>query len=133
MKVKRVDDENLSYFEQRIVREIEEVENKIKALEAERSALGRQLAKARAERTGIQSVTRKNSLYRVLAENSVVEFLKASASGRASTLQLYRNAQLTNFELKENTFRTYLHRMKKKGTIRTARAVGNWELAKPKM
>lgn len=121
-----MEDEKLSYFEKRISREIEEIEARIKSLNAEKSTLQRQLAKARADRTGIQSVTRKNSLNRVLAENSVVEYLKQHA--RASTAQLYRNAQLTNFDLKETTFRTYLHRMKRKDMIKTARAVGHWEL-----
>lgn len=121
-----MEDEKLSYFEKRLSREIEEIEARVKSLNHERTVLQRQLAKARADRTGIQSVTRKNSLNRVLAENSVVEFLKEKE--RASTTQLYRNAQLTNFDLKEATFRTYLHRMKRKDMIRTSRAVGHWEL-----
>lgn len=121
-----MEDEKLSYFEKRLTREIEEIEARMKSLSEEKSALQRQLAKARADRTGIQSVTRKNSLNRVLAENSVIEYLKQK--GTASTAQLYRNAQLTNFDLKETTFRTYLHRMKRKDMIKTARTVGRWEL-----
>ena len=124
-----MDDEKLSYFEKRLTREVEEIEERIKALNKEKSNLLRQIAKARAERTGIQSVTRKNSLHRVLAENSVVELLKKD--GRAPTATLYRNAQRTNFDLKEATFRTYLHRMKKKNMIKTSRAVGYWELVAP--
>ena len=121
-----MDDEKLSYFEKRLTREIEEIEARMKSLNEEKFALQRQLAKARADRTGIQSVTRKNSMNRVLAENSVVEYLKQK--GTATTAQLYRNAQLTNFDLKETTFRTYLHRMKRKDMIKTAQTVGRWEL-----
>lgn len=123
-----MEDEKLSYFEKRISREIEEIEARIRSLSLEKTALQRQLAKARADRTGIQSVTRKNSLNRVLAENSVIEYLRDK--GRASTAQLFRHAQLTNFDLKEPTFRTYLHRMKRKDMIKTAHAVGHWELVK---
>jgi predicted nuclease with TOPRIM domain len=124
-----MDDEKLSYFEKRLTREVEEIEERIKELKEEKSNLLRQIAKAHAERTGIQSVTRKNSLHRVLAENSVVELLKNN--GRAPTAKLFHNAQLTNFDLKETTFRTYLHRMKKKNIIKTSRAVGYWELVVP--
>ncbi len=122
-------EENLSYFEKRLTHEVEEIEKRIKSLHDEKAVLLRQLAKARADRTGIQSVTRKNSLYRVLAENSVVEYLKKN--GRTSTSQLYQNARLTNFDLKEATFRTYLHRMKRKDMVKTSRNVGYWELVSP--
>lgn len=118
----------LSYLEKRLLKEIEEVEGKIIALQTERQVLQKQLAKARAERTGLQEVTRKNSLNRVLAENSVVEFLR-ERKRPCSTKELYKNALATNYELKEATFRTYLHRMKQRGLIRSARsAVGTWEL-----
>ena len=120
-------DDNLSYFEQRINNELKDIEARIKALNEEKHALQRQLAKARAERTGLQYATRKNSLNRVLAENSVIEMLRERKKP-LSTRQLYRNAQLTNFELKETTFRTYLHRMKNRGLIKTARRAGEWKL-----
>jgi len=120
------DNENLSYFERRVLREIKDVESRIRALEGERAALGRQLAKAQSERTGLQEVTRKNSYNRVIAENSVVEALRSKKEAQ-STSALYRRALQTNFDLKESTFRTYLHRMKKRGIIRTAKHVGTWE------
>ena len=68
--------DNLSYLEKRLLGEIEDIESKIRALQMERHVLQKHLAKARAERTGLQDVTRKNSLNRVLAENSVVEFIR---------------------------------------------------------
>ena len=119
----------LSYFERRIQKEIEDIEERIKTLNGEKMALQRQLAKARADRTGIQSVTRKNSANRVLAENAVIGALQ-EANKPMSTRNLYRVALSTNFDLIENTLRTYLHRMKKRGIIKTSNSVGVWELPK---
>ena len=123
-----MEDEHLSYFEGRIISEIEEIESRIKSLTSEKYALQRQLAKARAQRTGIQNVTRKNSINRVLAENAVISALRASKKS-LTTSELYRSALSTNFDLKPTTFRTYLHRMKNKGMIKTARSSGSWELS----
>lgn len=120
-------DDNLTYFEKRLTRELEDIEARIKELEDERRALSRQLAKARAEREGLKFTTRKNSANRVLAENAVLQALRGTTKP-LSTQELYRQARQTNFDLKESTFRSYLHRMKKRGDIRTAGHVGRWEL-----
>lgn len=123
--------DHLSYLEKRLSKEIEDVDTQIQALQTERHVLQKQLAKARAERTGLQAVTRKNSLNRVLAENSVVEFIKARKRA-CSTKELFNYARITNYELKDATFRTYLHRMKARGLIKPAKAAGSWELPVPK-
>ena len=123
-----MEDDNLTYFEKLIQRELEDVERRIEELNAERLALSRQLAKARAERTGLQFATRKNSMNRVLAENAIITALREN-DRPMRTAELYRQAQLTNFDLKENTFRTYLNRMKKRGLIKPSRIVGQWILA----
>jgi septal ring factor EnvC (AmiA/AmiB activator) len=122
-------DDNLTYFEKRLTRELEDIEAQIRELEDERRALSRQLAKARAEREGLKFTTRKNSANRVLAENAVLQALRDTTKP-LSTQELYRQARLTNYDLKETTFRSYLHRMKKRGDIRTAGHVGRWEIAK---
>ena len=51
-----------------------------------------------------------------MVEARVLDALKNSPRS-ISTAKLYTEAQRANFELKENTFRTYLHRMKEKGLI----------------
>ena len=122
-----MDDDELSYFEKRLTKELEAIEAQISELEGEKRALGRQLAKARAERTGLRFTTRKNSMNRVLAENSVLEKLR-TATKPVSTNDLYLNALSTNYDLKQNTFRSYLHRMKKSGLIKTAKYVGHWAI-----
>lgn len=120
-------DDNLTYFEKRLTRELEDIEARIMELEEERRALSRQLAKARAEREGLKFTTRKNSANRVLAENAVLQALRDTTKP-LSTQELYRQARLTNYDLKEATFRSYLHRMKKRGDIRTAGHVGRWQI-----
>ena len=122
-------DDNLTYFEKRLSRELEDIEARIKELEDERRALSTQLAKARAQREGLQFTTRKNSANRVLAENAVLMALRDTTKP-LSTQELYRKARLTNYDLKETTFRSYLHRMKNRGDIQTAGHVGRWETAK---
>lgn len=117
----------MSPLERALTQELSEVELRIKELTAEASALKRQIGKASAKRQGLEFTTRKNSLNRVLAENSVLEVLRES--GRpATTATLYKQAKATNPYLKENTFRTYLHRMKKRDVIQTARKAGEWKL-----
>ena len=119
--------ENLTYFEMRLTRELEDIETRIKGLEEERRILSRQLSKARAEREGLKFTTRKNSMNRVLAENAVLQTLRGSTKP-VTTQDLYREALLTNFDLKETTFRSYLHRMKNRGDIETAGHVGRWKI-----
>ena len=111
-----------------MVAEVGKIEERIKVLTIEKQALQRQIAKLRGERTGLQEVTRKNSLLRVLAENSVVEYLRVSDKP-ATTRRLYDNARSTNYDLKETTFRNYLHRMKVRGMIKNAGHVGVWKLS----
>ena len=123
--------DDLTFFERRLMQEIGDIETRIRELEAEKQALRRQLAKARAEREGLKFTFRKNSANRVLAENAVLQALREARTPR-STQELYREARMTNFDLKETTFRSYLHRMKKRGDIRTAGHVGRWELAAKK-
>ena len=120
-------DAEISYFEKRLLAEIEQIRKQIIALESESDALRRQLAKVRAEKTGLAGATRKNSLNRILCEQAVLDALMNSNRSRSSS-ELYDAATKTNFGLKESTFRTYLHRMKKRGLIRTAERVGFWRL-----
>ena len=116
-----------SYYERRLMRAIEETEGRIKELTHERDALRRQLMQARWENSALKDVSRKNSGNRVMIETRVVDTLKAS-SRAVSTAKLFAVAQRVNFELKENTFRTYLHRMKEKGMIVSV-GRGVWKVA----
>lgn len=117
----------MSRLERALAQELSEVETRIKELQDEAAALKRQIGKAAAKRQGFEFASRKNSLNRVLAESSVIEALR-EATGPLSNGTLYRKARQTNLSLKENTFRTYLHRMKLRGVILTAHKAGEWKL-----
>ena len=120
--------DNLTFFEKRIAAELQLIDEKMASLEKERAVLRRQLAKARSEKYGLETTTRKNSLNRVFTENTVIHALRTEGKP-LTTAYLFKCALVINNELKENTFRTYLHRMKSRGLIKTARHVGSWELA----
>lgn len=126
-QMKQVPDNQMSPLERALTQELSEVEARIRELQDEASALRRQIGKAAAKRQGFEFASRKNSLNRVLAENSVLEALR-EASGPLSTDTLFKRARLTNPSLKQNTFRTYLHRMKLRGALFTARRAGEWKL-----
>jgi vacuolar-type H+-ATPase subunit I/STV1 len=115
-----------SYYERRLMKEIEELEKRIKDLTQEQLALKRQLVKVRRNDGSLKDVSRKNSANRVMTESRVLKALRIN-SRECSTAFLYKEGLLANFDLKENTFRTYLHRMKEKGLIRSVRH-GFWRL-----
>ena len=117
-----------AFYERRLQRAIEEIEAKLKDLTAEKLALQRQLMKARAERTGLADVNRKNSIGRVLVENKIIEAL-SEASRPMSMRSLFIEARLASFDLRESTFRTHLHRMKKRGLIEPGGHRGWWRIA----
>jgi hypothetical protein len=114
----------LSPYERRLQAELEIIELKLAELTNDRSALRRQITKARIENHQLRDVNRKNSVGRILIENKVLEALKG-ASKPMTTKQLYEVGRLMNFELRENTFRTNLHRMKAKGLVENA-GRGRW-------
>jgi repressor of nif and glnA expression len=115
-----------SYYERRLMGEIEELERRIKDLTQEKLALKRQLMKARRKDISLKDVSRKNSANRVMIESRILEALSENSKACYTEL-LYKEALRVNFELKENTFRTYLHRMKEKGLIRSV-GRGLWRL-----
>jgi len=118
-----------SYYERRLQQEIEAIELKLKELTAERDALKRQLIKARWENHHLRDVNRKNSASRVMVEQRVLSALEQATKSMTSS-QLFEVGRLANFELKENTFRTQLHRMKEKGLIENV-SRGRWRSVKP--
>lgn len=119
------DDPN-TYYERRLMRAVEEVEARIKELQDEKTALLRQLRVARWESDSLKDVNRKNSGVRVMVERRVLDALRAAKKPVTSDA-LYREALMANFELKDGTFRTHLHRMKAKGLLQSA-GWGLWRL-----
>lgn len=125
-----MDDGLQTYYERRLMKAIEDIELRIKELTSEKNALLRQLREARWENNALKDVNRKNSGNRVMIEAKIIDALKASSRALTSS-KMYAEARQVNFELKDNTFRTYLHRMKEKGLIVSA-GRGLWRLGDEK-
>jgi len=116
--------ESLSAYERRLIHELEEIEHRLKELYEDREALRRQLIKARSENINSKDINRKNSANRILIEKSILEYLKTNKKAVQSK-KLYNIAKSKNIDLKENSFRTILHRMKERGLI-SNKSWGYW-------
>lgn len=119
--------DSATYYEIRLQQEIEEIEAKIRDLTNEKMALQRQLMKARRESSSVTDVNRRNSVTRIMIENRILNALKISTKPLTSKA-LLSEAMHVDFQLKEATFRTHLHRMKLKGMIVPAGARSLWKL-----
>jgi hypothetical protein len=119
---------NFPILEQTILGQLAELERKQREIAAEIDTLHRMLLKARFQNELIKrtDVTRKNSVIRILIENSVLQSLGETGRVRGTT-SLYRDARLIVGTLRENTFRTILHRMKKRELI-TSTGHGKWQI-----
>lgn len=120
-------DDPKTYYERRLMQAIEEVDARIKELQDEKTALLRQLRVARWESDSLKDVNRKNSGVRVMVERRVLDALRAAKKPVTSDA-LYKEALKANFELKDGTFRTHLHRMKAKGLLQSA-GWGLWRIS----
>lgn len=113
---------------ERLQKEIEDIETKIKELTQEQAALKRQLVKAKRDTALLDGVTRKNSATRIMVENRILAVLKNSEQSLSSA-RLFREALFVDFQMNHNTFRTYLHRMKNRGLIKLSGKSGMWVVA----
>jgi hypothetical protein len=108
--------DKLPYLEESIGKRISEIDSKIRDLKSERYALERLLLDARKENVENTEAVRRNSGTRILVENSIMKTLRRSLTP-VSNRDLYQNAKLMVFDLKENTFRSHIKRMKDAGKI----------------
>lgn len=114
--------------EQRLLLELEDIQKRIASLEAERASLERLLVKLRRENLTKHEVTRSNSIDRIMVEKQTLEFLE-KFDRPVPTAKIYNYVRITIPELKENTYRSHLHRMKKRGLINSPKGRrGIWEL-----
>lgn len=129
MPVKR-DPATFKQLEATLLEEIADISAQIRDLLNQKNSVERILLKARQQSDLVQrtDVTRKNSVSRILVEGAVVQSLER-ATGPVSAWSLYKEARLMVPQLKENTFRSYLFRMKIRGIIARAGS-GKWEITK---
>lgn len=119
----------LPYLEESIGNKIAEIDKKISDLQIERRALERLLLDARRENAEKTEAVRRNSGKRILVENSILKTLRRSNSP-VSNRDLYSNAKLVVFDLKDTTFRSHIKRMKDAGKI--VPKGSRWVLPEPK-
>ena len=110
------------------------IERQIADLERERYAIQRLITKVRHENLTGQGITRKNSFDRIIAETAILAVLRREVGNknrgfvRAGEVQNQIRHVVVN--IKDVTFRTYLHRMKEKGLIEQSYPRGSWRLVK---
>jgi hypothetical protein len=125
MTVKR-DPATFKQLETTLLEEIADLSAQIRNLMIQRDAAEQILLRARQQSELVKrtDVTRKNSVGRILVEGSISQSL-LQANGAVSAWSLYKDASLMVPRLKENTFRSHLFRMKKRGIIESA-GTGHW-------
>jgi hypothetical protein len=120
-----------SPVENELLAQLVEIEHTIDNLIAEKEALRRLITRVRHANLATREVTRKNSFDRILTETQIIEALRQSG-GPLSVKRLLQEARSIKFDLKDNTFRSYLHRLKVAGVIVPAGGQqGYWKLAEP--
>lgn len=114
--------------EDEIMAQIADIEGKIHDLMKERDALGRLLIKFRQQKSRVRDVSRKNSINRILIERQIIEYI-SNYSNPVSNSDLFKVARIVDPDLKENTFRSHIHRLFQKGLVRKGRERGYWTRA----
>jgi hypothetical protein len=116
-------------LEQRLIREIEGVDQQIRGLQQQRSMLETLLLKARRENVATRTVSRRNSVGRILVETVIIEALKA-AKRPLNNFELHQAVRLRDPTVKDTTFRSHLHRLAQRDQIvRVAGRRGVWKAA----
>lgn len=114
-------------LEQKILKEIAEIKQRVVDLQAEQRSLERILVRIRGESLEATDVTRKNSINRLIVENAVVGLMRERGRRPTSMTTLWNTARSALPGLKQSTFRSYLSRLKGKGIIYSPK-YGIWAL-----
>ena len=118
-------------YVRRLMSEIEEIEARIGELSLEKAALQRPLTKAHWEASAFKHVSRKNSGTRIMVEQRILDALRDNPKPLNNSA-LFSEARRANIHLLPTTFRTYLLRLKEKGSIKSAGRRGLWVLGDDK-
>ena len=108
-----------------VLAQIAEIEIKIKELQEEKSALYRVLIRIRRGNVSIRDVSRKNSMNRIVIEDTIKNLLESNKNPLKSNY-IYTEVSKLIPDLKSTTFRSHLHRMEKKGLITKANGGRGW-------
>lgn len=110
------DEDNQKTIEAQLLRQLSIIEEKMFELEQEKKSVQRIIMRVRREDVARKDVSRKNSVDRVMVEEKILKTLRDNSKAIRTSI-LFSAAQQVNFNLKKNTFRSHLHRMKNKGQI----------------
>lgn len=115
-----------SQLENTLLIQIENISGQIRELLQQKHSLEQVLVRARQQSELVRrtDITRKNSINRVLVEGSIRKSLQ-DAKEPVRTKDLYQDARLMVPTLRENTFRSHLFRMQKRGLL-TRCGYGKW-------
>ena len=117
-------------LEKQIISQLADVAKRIAELTEEQRTLQRILEGVRRRTIPNLDVTRKNSHQRIIVEDAIMRSF-ASTPGRRTVASLHLDVRLTLPEIKPSTFRTYLHRMARRGLLRPDGERGGWSLVGP--
>ena len=120
------DEKAIRLYEDKLQRDIREIEREIIILKESKGVLQRLLLEARGRGRSSPVVKRRNSTDRVMIETAVRRALYKKASVKSR--DIYDEVLKVSHDLKHSTFRSHLHRMKEKGLI-LQHGRGAWKLA----
>ena len=123
--------EDRSALEAQLVTQLTGVKQEIAKLQAQCDTLEALLVRVRQE-INLHDVTRKNSIDRVLIENAILGALRPSKKP-LPTNWLFLTARSITPQLRNTTFRSYLHRLKAKGLIFNSGGHGFWACVEPEL
>ena len=106
----------ISPLEEQLHAQLGEIGRQILKLTAERDALQRVLLRVSGQDSAAR-VLRRNSHERLLVEKSILDAIRASEEKALSTRDLFQIAKAANPQIKEATFRSHLHRLKKRELV----------------
>jgi hypothetical protein len=115
-------------LERQILVAIDDIDRRVEALRTERATLQRLLVTTRKKTPGLPGTLRRNSADRIVIEEKVISLLREAERGMSGRT-LFREIAYKQQNLKEATFRSYLHRMHTRGLIRPILTRGFWQLA----
>lgn len=115
-------------LEERLTSQISEISHRIGLLQQERAALERLLVQERRRGLAHSDLARRNSVDRLLAEGEILRVIQEAPVPEVPADYILPRIEIPR--LKEATFRSHLHRLKKRGLIASSRR-GFWRLASP--
>jgi DNA-binding transcriptional ArsR family regulator len=113
---------------EKLTAEIRAIDLKIVDLTAERHALTRILERTKTELFTAAGTTRKNSFSKIVVEQEILQTLRRRIIA-VSSADLLAAARTVRYDLRPETFRSHLHRLKAKGLIESAeKRRGYWTI-----